>query len=99
SSFIEQFGFMSGVLLIALYAIGFWFLFQKIINLSREKDDAGRFHYFYVLGFTTILIVQTCINIGMNVGMLPIAGITLPFISYGGSSLLTLFFGLGLAIW
>ncbi len=57
------------------------------------KGQAGR---LVAVGITTMFAVQVFFNIAMAVGLMPITGLTLPFISYGGSSLLTSFIGLGL---
>ena len=96
SSLIEQFGFMGGVMLLSLYMIFFYILFYKIVRIIKKKDDVTQFQLYYTLGFSAFIIAQTCINIGMNVGILPIAGITLPFVSYGGSSLVTFMIALAL---
>ena len=48
-------------------------------------------------GIAAMIMFQGIVSIGMNLGLLPVTGITLPFISYGGSSLLTLMIGIGLA--
>ena len=73
-----------------------FFLVQRAIMYYSSKDEQGRFKYFYIIGFLTMILFQVFVNIGMNLGIMPIAGITLPFISYGGSSLLTLLIGLAL---
>ncbi|EKD85046.1 MAG: hypothetical protein ACD_38C00101G0002, partial [uncultured bacterium] len=52
--------------------------------------------FLYIIGFFCMIFIQTVVNIGMNMGILPITGITLPFVSYGGSSLVSLMIGLGL---
>jgi rod shape determining protein RodA len=96
SSFIEQFGFIGGFILIVLYLVFFIMLFMRMAHYFNHKDESGKFNYYYLVGFSAFLIFQTCVNIGMNLGLLPIAGITLPFISYGGSSLITLMIGLAL---
>jgi len=59
----------------------------------RARDMAGR---LIVGGAATMVFVQTFVNIGMNAGMLPVTGLTLPLVSYGGSSLTTILFALGL---
>ena len=51
-----------------------------------------------VVGITSILAMQTFVNIYMTIGMAPVTGIPLPFISYGGSSLLTSFLGIGVIV-
>ena len=51
---------------------------------------------FLCYGIATLIFFQTVVSIGMNLQLLPVTGLTLPFISYGGSSLVTLLFGIGL---
>ncbi len=96
SSFIEQFGFIGGSILLLLYLVFFIILFYRLVRIMRKKDEISQFQFYYTVGFSAFIIGQTCINIGMNVGLLPIAGITLPFVSYGGSSLLTFMIALAL---
>ncbi|MDP4010745.1 MAG: FtsW/RodA/SpoVE family cell cycle protein [Candidatus Roizmanbacteria bacterium] len=96
SSLVEQFGFVGGALVILLYMILFFLLFYRMASSLYSDDADVRYRFFYLLGFSTLLIIQTSINIGMNLGLLPVAGITLPFITYGGSSLITFMIGLAL---
>jgi rod shape determining protein RodA len=76
----------------------FFFLIQKVLKLYDSRDERTRFKFFYTLGFVSFLVFQVFVNIGMNLGIMPIAGITLPLISYGGSSLVTFFIGLALLL-
>jgi len=96
SSLIEQFGFMGGAIILLLYVLFFAVLFVRILYFSKKTDADSRFNFYFTLGFSFIFISQTIINIAMNLGIFPIAGITLPFISYGGSSLITFMIGLAL---
>src|SRR3990167_3687632 len=96
SSFVEQFGFLGGFILILLYLFLFLFLFRRAHQYLNQKDRTTKFYYYYTIGFSALLVLQVAVNIGMNLRLLPIAGITLPFVSYGGSSLLTLMLGLAL---
>ena len=96
SSFVEQFGFFGGFILILLYLFLFLSLFRKAHKFLNQKDRTTKFYYYYTIGFSALLVLQVAVNIGMNLRLLPIAGITLPFVSYGGSSLLTLMLGLAL---
>jgi len=94
SSLIEQFGFLGGTALLLLF---FWLIsliVRRLFAIYKHKHERNSFAFFYHLGFLTLLFFQIFINIGMNLGILPIAGITLPYISYGGSSLLAIMFGL-----
>lgn len=96
SSLVEQFGFVGGALVLFLYGFFFFLIFYRMAKLVNSDDVEERYRFFYLLGFATLIIVQTTVNIGMNLGLLPIAGITLPFISYGGSSLITFMIGMAL---
>lgn len=89
ASFAEETGLIGSVLVVSLYiALTFFFFLTGYLTESR----AGR--YFCLLT-GTMLAIQTTINIGMNIGILPITGITLPLISYGGSSVITICFQYG----
>ena len=96
SSLIEQFGFLGGTILLLLYIVFFFILFYRMVRMMRYKEELSQFKFYYTIGFSAFIIAQTSINIGMNLGILPIAGITLPFVSYGGSSLLTFMIALAL---
>lgn len=91
SSFAEQSGFMGVLLLLNIYAILLFYLIDTANNHSKEREK------LYLFIVATNLLIQTFLNVGMNSGLLPISGITLPFASYGGSSLLSLGILLGIA--
>lgn len=86
----EQLGLIGVVILI----ICFGFILYRILQIFFESDDS--FIRFFCATTFFIFAVQIFINIGMNLGLLPIVGVTLPFVSYGGSSLLSNFILLGL---
>ena len=92
ATLVEELGFLGGFLLFAAYAI----LLIRIISpfFKGIKQEAGVF--IYSLGLFTMLLSQIFINAGMNMGLIPITGITLPFVSYGGSSILSLTIAFGL---
>ncbi|QQG43810.1 MAG: rod shape-determining protein RodA [Candidatus Roizmanbacteria bacterium] len=96
SSLVEQFGFVGGTVTILLYFAVAYVLIKKITKWYYERNENARFNFLFLIGFFSFLTVQIFINIGMNLGIMPITGITLPFISYGGSSLITLMIGLAL---
>ena len=73
-----------------LFALALW----RIIKIGQSSAD--NFSRFYSLGFAAYIFVQSFIHIGMNMGVAPITGITLPFVSYGGSSLVILLIGVGI---
>jgi len=79
----EDFGILSGCILILLYIILFW----RLINISFKIQN-DNFSKLLIAGALISISVQSFINIGMNLNLLPITGIPLPFVSYGGSSLI-----------
>jgi len=85
ATLVEELGFVGGSLLLAGYAI----LLSRILApiLRGAITDARVFMYSF--GLFAILLSQIFINAGMNMGLIPITGITLPFVSYGGSSILS----------
>ncbi|HLC87479.1 MAG TPA: rod shape-determining protein RodA [Patescibacteria group bacterium] len=85
----EELGFFGSGILLTFYGL-ILFLIFRVINLSRD-----RFGELICVGVLSMLGVQIFINVGMNVGILPITGITLPLLSYGGSSLLSVLICLG----
>ncbi len=94
ASMVEQFGFFAGFLTLIIYLFIFYFLFRKIIFLIDKKDFLSRQQFYYLIGFSAYLFFQIFVNIGMNLGLLPVVGVALPLISAGGSSILTFFLGL-----
>ncbi len=88
----EEWGLVGALILMTLYGI----LLYKLINIAKDsKDIAGG---IIVTGVVASILFSIIQNIGMTIGLLPISGITLPFVSYGGSSMLTYFISLGLAL-
>ncbi len=87
----EELGFVGSLLVVGLYG----FFFVRLFRIMRETNDD--FASFLIGGITSLLFVQTAFNIGMNVGLLPVAGLPLPFLSYGGSALITTLIMVGLA--
>jgi cell division protein FtsW len=78
----EEFGSIISILIISIFL---YIAFRIIKNCINEKDDNIKIS---LCGLSTILIFQTFIHIGVNISLLPTTGMTLPFLSYGGSSLL-----------
>lgn len=90
ASMSEQFGFVGALLLLSTYLT----LLFRILKIAKEtKIDFGRNMSFGVVG---LLLIHIFINIGMNLGKLPVTGIPLPLVSYGGSSVLMTLIVLGL---
>ncbi|OGE80119.1 MAG: rod shape-determining protein RodA [Candidatus Doudnabacteria bacterium RIFCSPHIGHO2_01_FULL_43_23] len=89
ASLAEELGFVGASLLIIIF--GFWFFrMAHVIRDSREN-----FGFFLALGIFIYFFVQSGINIAMNIGLLPITGLPLPLVSYGGSSLIVSLVALG----
>ncbi|MDO8515216.1 MAG: rod shape-determining protein RodA [bacterium] len=90
SSFIEELGLVGGLVLLAAFAM----ICHRIIRLiNKDTDTYGN---NFLAGALFLLVAQLFINVGMNLGVLPITGITLPLVSYGGSSLLATMIILGI---
>lgn len=90
AAFAEEWGFAGVVTLLFIIGIVVW----RVIGIGLSASD--NFSRLYTLGFATLLFIQSFIHIAMNMGSLPITGLTLPFVSYGGSSLVTLLIGMGI---
>jgi rod shape determining protein RodA len=92
SVFTEEWGFFGGALLVGLYL---FLILWCMRHVGKTKDRSGT---ILTLGITTMLAFQIIINIGMVLGLLPIIGVPLPFMSYGGSALLSQMIGIGLIL-
>ncbi len=90
ASFAEEWGFAGVMLLFLLYGIIFW----RMLSISFK--GGSNFEILFGIGLIILFLVHFIIHVGMNIGLLPVTGNTLPFMSYGGSHLLTEFLGLGI---
>ncbi|HNR47204.1 MAG TPA: FtsW/RodA/SpoVE family cell cycle protein [Anaerolineaceae bacterium] len=90
SAIAEEFGFVGTVLLLALLV----FVIMRCLRVARRAADP--FGAYLAYGVAVLLLFQTTVNVGVNLNLLPVTGLTLPFVSYGGSSLLSLMLGMGL---
>lgn len=86
----EEFGFIGSMIVLVL----FMYLFLRILKVASSTKD--EFLSLTLIGILSVYIVHFLINVGMVVGILPVIGIPLPFVSYGGSSLLVNMFMLGI---
>jgi rod shape determining protein RodA len=86
----EEFGFVGSVGLLVIFAILLWRAF-RIALLSKDA-----FGTYLAAGIAAMFAIQMFVNIGMTLGIMPITGIPLPFVSYGGSSLLANYAAVGL---
>lgn len=89
---VSRWGLVGAVMVLGLYLLLF---LSFIMAAARSKDPFAR---LACVGFAGMLLTQAAINIGVNVGLVPTTGITLPFISYGGSSLVATFAMVGLMV-
>ena len=83
ASLSEELGFLGGIITLLLFSQ----LLRRMYQISQATKDPSQ--AVFCVGSFTMLAFQVFINIGMNIGLAPVTGITLPFISYGGSSLLS----------
>lgn len=90
AAFIEEWGFFGGLLLCLTIGI---FIFMLIQIGLKATDNFAR---LFIFGYVLALVFQIAINFGANLGFLPITGLPLPFLSYGGSNLLINFISLGI---
>ncbi|MBI1833446.1 MAG: rod shape-determining protein RodA [Candidatus Andersenbacteria bacterium] len=87
----EELGFIGVTILIALYAT----LLSRILRIAKSTQD--KFGQLLAVGICIVMLASFTVSAGMNIGLLPVTGIPLPLLSYGGSNLLATFFLLGLA--
>lgn len=90
AGFAEAFGFVGSLALVAAFS----FMIMRIIRVANLAKD--NFGLLIAVGAAAMFFFQVIENIGMNVGMLPVTGIPLPFLSYGGSSMVSMFIVLGI---
>ena len=86
----EELGFIGGVILLGLFALLVW----RVLRIAWGAQDS--LGMMVAVGLASLLLFQITVNIGMVTGMMPVTGIPLPFITYGGSSMISLLFGLGI---
>jgi rod shape determining protein RodA len=88
----EEFGFIGSLAVVILFLI----LFVKMLNIASGAKD--KFSVLIVIGILTLMFSHFAINIGMNLGITPVIGLPLPFLSYGGSSIMMNMFMIGLVL-
>ena len=92
AAFAEEHGFIGAVIVLLIY---FLILMRLIQNAQTAADLPGT---FLVMGVVAVLIFQIAVNVGMVIGLMPVTGIPLPLMSYGGSSVLFSFLALGMVM-
>jgi cell division protein FtsW len=90
--FSEETGFLGAVILISLFLIFLW----RGFKISKKTED--KFSQLTALGISFWIILQAFVNIGAMIGILPLSGIPLPFVSYGGSALIAELIGVGILL-
>ncbi|MBI5126398.1 MAG: rod shape-determining protein RodA [Candidatus Taylorbacteria bacterium] len=90
AAFAEEWGFIGILILFGCFAIVVWRI------LANAVLGATNFEILYGIGVAIFFVIHFSVNVGMNIGLLPVTGTTLPFLSYGGTHLLTEFTALGI---
>ena len=90
AAFAEEWGLIGVILLFGFYSILFW----RILKASLEGES--NFEKLFGVGLFFMILAQFIIHVGMNLGIMPVTGISLPFLSYGGSHSIMLLLGLGI---
>lgn len=88
----EEFGFL-GVLIVCGF---FFFIFYRMLRIALRSNDL--FSKYLAFGLASLLFIQAALNLAVVVGLIPVTGVTLPFFSYGGSSLLISMISVGLVL-
>jgi rod shape determining protein RodA len=86
----EDLGFFGGLVVLTLFGL----LIGRILLIGWQARDA--FGMMIAVGLATMILFQVLVNIGMVIGVMPVTGIPLPFVTYGGSSLISLLFAMGI---
>lgn len=92
AAFAEEWGFIGGLIVVICFCILFW---RLVVHARR---GATNFETLFCVGYAILIFGHVVVNIGMNIGIMPVTGIPLPFMSYGGSHLIGEFIGLGLVL-
>ncbi len=87
----ESFGFIGSVLVIFV----FFMLLYRLVTLGMQSLERNPFGAYFIFGYMSLILIHTFQNIGMTIGIMPVTGIPLLFISYGGSTILSTMMGFG----
>jgi rod shape determining protein RodA len=90
AAFAEEWGLIGVLIIFLSFGILIWRILKNGLN------GEGNFERFFALGMSIFLMAHFVLHVGMNVGLLPITGLNMPFMSYGGSNIVTIFAGLGI---
>jgi rod shape determining protein RodA len=86
----EELGFVGSVILLGIFALLIW----RVLAIGWSSRDA--LGMMVATGLASMLLFQIMVNVGMVIGIMPVTGIPLPFVTYGGSSMISLLFGMGI---
>jgi rod shape determining protein RodA len=86
----EELGFVGSLVLLAIFALLIW----RVLSIGWGSRDA--LGMMVATGLASMLLFQIMVNVGMVIGIMPVTGIPLPFVTYGGSSMISLLFGMGI---
>jgi len=86
----EELGFIGGLVLLSLFALLIW----RVLRIAWGAQDS--LGLMMAVGIGSLLLFQITVNVGMVTGIMPVTGVPLPFVTYGGSSMISLLFGLGI---
>ncbi len=92
AAFSEEWGFVGSVIVIAAFCVLFW---RLIVHALRGRSN---FETLFCAGYAIILLGHFIVNIGMNIGVMPVTGLPLPFMSYGGSHIIAEMMGMGVVL-
>lgn len=92
AAFAEEWGFIGVILLFALYGVVIWRLLRLALG------GASNFERLFTTGVALLIVSQFTVHVGMNIGLLPVTGLTIPFMSYGGTHLLVEFMAIGIVM-
>ncbi len=87
----EELGFLGISLVLLFFSVIFY---RLLVNIKKANNDFG---IYFLIGVMALIFIEMFINIGMNIGILPVIGISLPFLSYGGSAIVSSLILLGIA--
>jgi rod shape determining protein RodA len=90
AAFAEEWGYFGVILLFTLFGVVIWRIIKNAMH------GASNFEILFGMGLAILIMSHFVIHIGMNIGLLPVTGLPISFISYGGSHMLTIFLGLGI---
>lgn len=96
ASLVEQFGFLGGFATLVFYAIIVFQISKRLLKYYFLGSQQDKKNFLYIIGFLSYFTFQILVNVGMNMGLFPITGVALPFISFGGSSFVALMIGMAL---